>query len=70
MLDRDHVKVGSDYVFNGKEVTVYMIHTIGRGNSITLCNRLPDNCDNPYPYMHKGTVRMMDFRKRATQIKN
>lgn len=65
MLDRNQIKEGLDYIFKGNEVTVFMIHTIGRGNSITLCNKLPDGCDNPYPYLLKGTVRMMDFRKKA-----
>lgn len=70
MLDRDQVKLGTNYLFKGVEVTVFMIHTLGRGNSITLCNKLPAGCDNPYPYLLKGTVRMMDFRRQAEMLVN
>lgn len=65
LLAKELVKEGFNYLFNGSEVTVFMIHAVGRGNSMTLCDRLPDNCENPYPYLRKGTVRMMDFRKKA-----
>jgi len=66
MLDRKDVKEGYNYLLNGEEVTVFMIHKPCSGESVTICSRLPDGCENPFPYMRKGTMQMRKFQKAAT----
>ena len=66
MLDRTAIKEGHEYLLNGEIVVVFMIHKPGNGESVTLCDRLPPGCDNPYPYLHKGTTQMRKFQRQAT----
>jgi len=66
MLDRKDVKPGHAYLLNGEEVTVFMIHKPCSGESVTLCNRMPDGWEDPIPYLHKGTMQMRKFQKAAT----
>lgn len=54
---------------DGRSVQVFMTHKVGRGESVTLMNELPANCDNPYQYLIRGTVQMKKFLKEATLIK-
>lgn len=68
MLDREDVKEGYNYLLNGEEVTVFMIHKPSRGESVTLCNRLPDGCENPFPYIRKGIMQMRKFQKAASKM--
>ena len=66
MLDRKDVKEGDIYLLSGEEVSVFMIHKPCSGESVTLCNRMPDGCENPYPHLHKRTMQMRKFQKAAT----
>ena len=66
MLDRKDVKEGREYLLDGKPVTVFMIHKPGSGESVTLCDPLPKGCENPYPYLRKGTIQMRKFQRAAT----
>jgi len=66
MLDRKDVKEGCLYLLNGEEVSVFMIHKPSSGESVTLCNRMPDGWENPAPYLRKGTMQMRKFQKAAT----
>lgn len=66
MLDRKDVKKGCLYLLNGEEVMVFMIHKPCSGESVTLYTPMPDGCENPYPYLRKGTMQMRKFQKVAT----
>lgn len=66
MLDRKDVKEGREYMLDGKLVTVFVIHKPGSGESVTLCDALPEGCENPYPYLRNGTVQMRKFQRAAT----
>jgi len=66
MLDRKDVKEGHNYFLNGEAVSVFMIHKPSSGESVTLCNRMPDGCNNPYPYLRKRTMQMRKFQRAAT----
>lgn len=68
MLDRKDVKVGHDYLLDGKPVTVFMIHKSGSGESVTLCDEIPKGCENPYPFLRKGTMQMRKFQRAATLV--
>lgn len=65
MLERKDVKEGREYTLDGKQVTVFMIHKPGSGESVTLCDQLPKGCENPYPYLRKGTMQMRKFQRAA-----
>lgn len=66
MLDRTAIKEGHEYLLNGKIVVVFMIHKPGNGESATLCDRLPNGCEYPYPYLHKRTMQLRKFQRQAT----
>ena len=70
MLGRDDVKEGHEYMLDGVPVVVFMIHKPGSGESVTLCNALPDGCENPYPYLRKGTMQMRKFQRAALKVPN
>jgi hypothetical protein len=65
MLNRTDIKEGREYLLNGEIVVVFMIHKPGNGESVTLCDRLPPGCENPFPYLHGGTIQMRKFQKQA-----
>lgn len=66
MLNRKDVKDGGEYLLDGTVVMVFMIHESGNGESVTLCDQLPAGCENPYPYLRKGTIQMRRFQRAAT----
>ena len=66
MLDRKDVKEGREYMLDGKPVTVFVINKPGSGESVTLCDALPDGCENQYTYLRNGTVQMRKFQCAAT----
>jgi len=68
MLDRKDVKEGYNYLLNGEEVTVFMIHKPSRGESVTLYTPMPDGWEDPIPYLHKGTMQMRKFQKAAIKM--
>jgi len=66
MLDRKDVKEGGSYLLDGVVVTVVMIHKPCSGESVSLCDKIPDGCENYFPYLRKGTMQMRKFQKSAT----
>jgi len=68
MLDRKDVKEGCLYLLNGEEVSVFMIHKPCSGESVTLCNRMPDGWEDLFPYLRKGTMQMRKFQKAAIKM--
>ena len=65
MLERKAVQEGYEYLLNGEIVVVCVITRYGRGEFITLCDRMPPECENPFPYLRKGTIQMRKFQRQA-----
>lgn len=70
MIDQEEVKEGHEYAMDGETVMVFMIHKPGNGESVTLCEKLPAGCENPYPYLRRGTMQMRKFQRAATLTPN
>ena len=66
MLGRASVKEGYEYLVNNERVVVFMIHRPGNGESVTLQDPMPDGCENPFPYIRRGTMQMRKFQRAAT----
>lgn len=65
MLERSEVKYGYEYMLDGQLVVIFMIHKSGSGESVTLREKLLSGCENPYPYLRRGTMQMRKFQRAA-----